>query len=127
MSELAQIKVSTKFAIGSRQQVEIESSRHSEFVVVGAEQLRCRFFQVCSQEQRVARLKNASDRTQKLHACGSIEIPNGAAQEQHHQALAALAVRRHLQQSIQIFAFKTHTTAGINVTQFAFAHEQGGA
>jgi len=48
-------------------------------------------------------------------------------QEQHEQALPALAVRRHFQPSIQIFAFKTHNTDRINVTQLPFAHDESRA
>jgi len=76
---LEQIKVGAEFAIGSSEQVEIKHSGHAEFVVVGYEQLRAGFFQVRSLEESVARLKNASDCSQKLRSYWTVEVPNRAA------------------------------------------------
>ncbi len=58
---------------------------------------------------------------------GRSKFPIVLHQEQHEQALPALAVRRHFQPSIQIFAFKTHNTDRINVTQLPFAHDESRA
>src|ERR1700749_5122569 len=39
--------------------------------------------------------------------------------------LTALPVSRHFQQSVEIFTLEAHYADGINVAQFALAHDQG--
>ena len=46
VSELAQVKIGVEFAINAGQQVEIKSGSHSQFVVVGPEQLCAGLFQI---------------------------------------------------------------------------------
>src|ERR1039457_5895348 len=124
MTKLPQIKVGSKFSIGSVQKVEIEGCCHSQLVVVSSQQLRGGLFQVCAQQERVAWLENAPNCAQKFLSRRTIEVPDRTAQEQHAQSLSALAVRRRLQQTVQVLAFKSHNADSIDVAKFPFAHRQ---
>src|SRR5580658_4426927 len=127
VGELAQVKIGIEFAIDASQQVEIKSSRHSQFVVVGLEQLRGGFLQVRSQKERISCLENTANLGQKFYSRGTIEIPDGAAQKQHEEMLAGPPVRGHLHQAIKILALKPHDADRINVAELALAHGQSGA
>src|ERR1017187_2496176 len=127
MTKLPQIKVGSKFSIGSDQKVEIEGCRHPEFVVVSSQQLRGGLFQVCAQQEGVAALQNASDRAKKFLSCRTIKVHDRICQEEHAQSLAALAVGRHLQQTVQVLAFKPHNADSIDVAEFSFADYQSRA
>src|SRR5579862_1782227 len=122
MNELTQVEVGAELAIHTGEQVEIESGRHSEFVVVGSQKLRTRFFQIGSQQQRIARFKNAADFRQKLCPRRTVEVPDSAAQKEHQQMLAALPIRSHFEQPIEIFALKTNNTDAVNISELPLAH-----
>src|ERR1700686_1754267 len=122
--KLAQIKIAIEFAIDTSEQVEIESCGHSNFIVVGFQQLLGGLFQVRSKQQRISGLKNVANFRQKLYSCGAIKITNRASKKHDEEMLIALAMRRHLQQSVQVLAFKTYNTQRIDIAQLAFAHGQ---
>src|SRR5208283_4392802 len=124
VGKLVQVKVGLEFAIDSGKQVQVESSRHPEFVIVGLEQLGAGLLQVGSEKKRIAGLENSPHFGQELHTRTTIKVSNCAPEEQHEQALAFLAIRRHVQQAIEIFALKTENADGIDVAQFPFAHSQ---
>ena len=49
MLELAQIEIAVELAVDAAQQVAIESSGHAGGIVIGVDQARNRFHQVCTQ------------------------------------------------------------------------------
>ncbi len=86
--ELRQIEVSVQFAIDASQQVQIEGGGHAKFVVVRRQQLNTGFLQVGSEQQRISGLKNTSNFAEKLDTRRSVEVADGAAEEQYKKMLA---------------------------------------
>ena len=59
--KLCEIEVGIEFAIDASQQIQVEGRGHSQFVVVGRQQLSGGFLQIGSEQKRVAGLKNAAN------------------------------------------------------------------
>src|SRR3981081_4719688 len=124
MLELIEGKVSSELAVYAGKHIQIEGRGDPEFIVIGREHLRIRFFQVRSEKHCVSWHKNMSHFLQEAHSRGTIEASNCAAQEKNRKRLTPPTLSRDFQQSIQIFTLAAENADRINVTQFAFAHSQ---
>src|SRR6266446_7493077 len=124
--ELRQIEVGIQIAIDTRQQVQIEGGSHAQFVVVRRQQLNTGFLQVGSEQQRISGLKNTSNFAEKLDTRRSVEVADGAAEEQYKKMLARRAVGGHFEQSVEVLALETQDADGLDVAKFAFAHSESG-
>src|SRR5271165_3287268 len=93
MGEIAQVEIGIEFTVDTGQQIQIESGRDAEFIIVGAYQLRIGFFQIGPQEQRIARFQDSSHFCEKLETRVTVKIPDRAAKEQYQESLVPLAAR----------------------------------
>ena len=84
-----------------------------------------RLFEIGPEQQRIARLQDTADFSEKLLAGGTIEVPDGASQKQNQDMLASLAAGRYFQETIQILALETNDADGIDIAKFAPAHGEG--
>src|ERR1035438_2163381 len=92
MGELTQVEIGVEFAIDARQQIKIEGGGHSDFVVIGFNQVRRRLFQIRAQQKRIPGLENTANFGQEFYPSLPIEIANRAAEKHYKKMLIALAV-----------------------------------
>src|SRR5437870_11037052 len=91
------IKIRTEFAIGAREQVQIELRGYSRAVVVGALENRFRFFQIDAHEQSAAGPNHGRDFFQKFSRIFRFEISNGRAGKVNNGAISKAATRRQIE------------------------------
>jgi len=64
--EVSKIKIAAQFTIDAGQQVQVECSSHSQFVVIRCQQLGTRLLQIGAQQKRISRLENAANLIQGI-------------------------------------------------------------
>src|SRR5438094_10044785 len=79
MTPAPEIKIRTEFAIGAREQVQIELRGHSRTVVVGALENRFRFFQIDSHEYSATSPGDDRVLCQKLSRIFRLAVSRGRA------------------------------------------------
>ncbi len=86
----------------------------------------CRFFEVRSQKQRVAGLKNSPRSAQKFNPGFAIKVSDCASQKQYKKMLVRTATGGNLPQSVEVLALKAQNADCIDVAKFLLAAYQGG-
>src|SRR5205814_3537333 len=97
MTPVPEIKIRTEFAIGAREQVQIELRGHSRTVVVGALENRFRFFQIDSHEYSATSPGDDRDFFQKLSRIFRFEVSDGRAGTVNNGAICNTAARRQIE------------------------------
>src|SRR5437762_4538873 len=110
--ELAQIKVGFEFTIKASQDIAVKSCGNTQGIVISREQLRQWLFQVRTQQQRISRQQNLPHLPQKLVSRVTVKVSNGTSQKQNQNMLSGNAARSNLEQTVQIFFFKSHDADG---------------
>lgn len=122
--ESRKVEIGAELAVHTREQIFVERSGHSRWIVVSKEQLRNGLFEVGRKKQGIAWPENFANLPQEALARGPIEIPDGAAKKENEQRFVLRSTRSYLAETFQIGAFESNDADHLYLAQLRLASMQ---
>src|ERR1700683_5045 len=127
MLDVRELEIAAQFAIDARKKILVKCRCNARRIVISGQQLRNRFLQVGSQQQRVAGNQNLAHFAKKLVSRGPVEISNRTAEEENQEMFALAPPCRYFLQAVQIRALESDDANSVHLTKFLPATVQRAA